>query len=160
MGPCHPCQNPDSISRTFLEQLVLVSDWSWIQRIWTGHCCAQPILCRHYSIWLKHYLFQNRHHGKHFSFYRVWENCKDDLVWLLCQLWRNLWSLSWDQLRLYRGDRLLVLHQTLQKLQSLKSTNISVAFHKFLVLCVSTKLDSIISSDFEISLSMVNNNSK
>ena len=114
--------NPDSISRTFLEQLVFISDWSWIQRIWTGHCCAQLILCRHYSIWLKHYLFQNRHHGKHLSFYRVWENCEDDLVWLLCQLWRNLWSLSWDQLRLYRGNRVLVLNQALQKLQSLKST--------------------------------------
>ena len=68
--------------------------------------------------------------------------------------------MSWDQLRLYRGNRLLVLNQALQKLQSLKSTNISVAFNKFLALGVSTKLDDIISSDFEISLSMVNNNSK
>ena len=80
-----------------------------LQCLWEGHCHREHLLWRANCIrWV------------HMSvliimFFRVREVAKDDLVGLHLRRWRPLWTLSWDQLCLPRGDSLLVLYQTLQQ---------------------------------------------
>ena len=53
---------------------------------------------------------------KIFFLLRIWAVTENDLAGLHLWIWRDLWTLPWNQLCLCRRDSLLVLHQALQEL--------------------------------------------
>ena len=77
--------------------------------LWTSFLESQPCSVR------KH-LRNKKISRKIFFLFRIWAVTKNDLAGLHLWIWRDLWTLPWNQLCLCRRDSLLVLHQALQEL--------------------------------------------